>query len=360
MRCLFIVHNAVSYYYIKRYMDVIERHFPDARIGLCVDRNDQFVDAMAQLASIPIPPLTLDEALTQPWDIAFFAAHGGAHRLPDTTCKIHIQHGLGYGKRVLGDNYTYGPVWTMRDERCIYDLFFEASHTEALRVEQAFPHLAGRLCVIGSLTADDLLATRPSPQAYGITCESRVVLLMSTWGPTSLWQYLCTAPDSIDLFHGFTERDVILISLHPHLITHPATSHYLERLAARGLRVHWTYDEDEAHRFMQLAQVGLSDNTSLALYYCLLRKPLYTVASHWHSVGVTYDPSVLQTALSRVPALDRLEQAFVPENQQLAQQAIGALAPDILSYPRQAEQRLVHTIAALAETITQGSGYGRY
>lgn len=146
MRCLFIVHNAVSYYYIKRYMDVIERHFPDARIGLCVDRNDQFADAMAQLASIPIPSLTLDEALTQPWDIAFFAAHGGAHRLPDTTCKIHIQHGLGYGKRVLGDNYTYGPLWTMRDERCIYDLFFEASHTEALRVEKAFPH-PGRAAV---------------------------------------------------------------------------------------------------------------------------------------------------------------------------------------------------------------------
>lgn len=164
----------------------------------------------------------------------------------------------------------------------------------------------------------------------------------------------------MDLFHAFTERDVILISLHPHLITHPATRHYLDRLSMRGLRVHWTYDEDEAHQFMQLAQVGLSDNTSLALYYCLLRKPLYTVAPHWHSAGATYDPSLLQTALSRVPTLDRLEQAFAPENQQLAQQAISALAPDILSYPGQAEERLVQIIAALAETITQGSGYGRY
>jgi hypothetical protein len=315
---------------------------------------------MAHIGHISIPSLTLDEVLTQSWDVAFFAAHGGAHRLPDTTYKVHIQHGLGYGKRVLGDNYTYGSFRTMRDDRCIYDLFFEASHAEALRVERVFPHIAGRTSVIGSLTADDLLAAQPTAHEYGITPESRVVLLMSTWGATSLWQYLCADPDSLALFNSCAAQDVILVSLHPHLITHPATVQYLDHLAARGIRVHWTHDEDEAHRFMQLAQVGLSDNTSLALYYCLLGKPLYTFAPHWNSIGVGYDQCLLKTVLSNVPALDRLDQAFVAGNQQAAQRAITAITPDILSYPGQAEQRLVQAVGALAETITQGSSYGRY
>jgi hypothetical protein len=358
MRCLFVVHNAVSYYYIKRYMRVIERHFPAVRIGLCVDRDDQFADAMAHIAQISIPLLTLDEALAEPWDVAFFAAHGGAHRLPDTTYKVHIQHGLGYGKQVLGDNYTYGSFWTMRDGRCIYDLFFESSHAEALRVERAFPHIAGRTSVIGSLTADDLLAAQAPTRQYGITPESRVALLMSTWGATSLWQHLCADPDSLALFAGWTTHDVILVSLHPHLITYPPTVHYLDRLAARGIRVHVTYDEDEAHRFMQLAQVGLSDNTSLALYYCLLGKPLYTFAAHWHSIDV--DQCLLKTVLSHVPALDRLDQAFESVNRQAAQRATTVIASDILSYPGQAKERLVQAIAALSETITQGTSYGRY
>lgn len=353
MRCLFVIHNAVSYYYIKRYVRVIERHLPDVTIGLCVDRDDQFVDAMMQMAHIQIPSLTLDQALAEPWDVAFFAAHGGAHRMPAETYTIHIQHGLGYGKRVLGDNYTYGSFWTMRDGRCLYDLFFEASHTEAQRVEQAFPHIAGRTSVIGSLTADDLLAARPDASAYGITAESRVVLLMSTWGQLSLWQHLCADPDALSLFDGWSAQDVILISLHPHLVAQAGFEQCLERLAARGLRVHWTCDEDEAHRFMQLAQIALSDHTSLALYYCLLNKPLYTVAAHWQRLAAGYDACLLKTVLSNVPALDRLEQGFAVDNQQLAGRAVAAVAPDILSYPGQAEQRLVQVVAGLAATITQ-------
>jgi hypothetical protein len=360
MRCLFVVHNAVSYLYIKRYMRVIERHFPEVQIGLCIDRDDQFVDAMGQITHVLIPSLTLDELLDQRWDIAFFAAHGGAHRLAHTTYKIHIQHGLGYGKQVLGDNYTYGPFWTMHDGRCIYDLFFESSHAQALGAERIFPHIAGRTSVIGSLTADDLLAARPNPQEYGITPESRVTLLMSTWGATSFWEYLGAQPDSLALFDGYTAQDVILVSLHPHLITHAATAQYLERLAARGLRVYWTYDEDEAHRFMQLAQVALSDNTSLALYYCLLGKPLYTYAPHWQRMSVGYDQCLLKSVLANVPALTRLDQAFEIANQQAAQQVVSAIAPDILSYPGQAEQRLVAMFSSLADTIMQGSTYGRH
>jgi hypothetical protein len=63
-------------------------------------------------------------------DLALFGTHG-SEIFFTAAARVHIQHGLGAGKLVDGQDYTYGPKWALWDGTPTYDRMLEASHAVA-------------------------------------------------------------------------------------------------------------------------------------------------------------------------------------------------------------------------------------
>ena len=96
-------------------------------------------------------------AVRRAWDLALFGTHG-SEIFFTSAARVHIQHGLGAGKLVDGQDYTYGPKWALWEGTPKYDRMLEASHAVRRRAVAACPPLAGHVSVVGDLRADRLLA----------------------------------------------------------------------------------------------------------------------------------------------------------------------------------------------------------
>lgn len=53
-------------------------------------------------------------AVRRAWDLALFGTHG-SEIFFTAGARVHIQHGLGAGKLVDGQDYTYGPKWAWEE-----------------------------------------------------------------------------------------------------------------------------------------------------------------------------------------------------------------------------------------------------
>lgn len=184
---LCVVHTQVSLDYLAPHVELLAT-MPQVRVTWTVAHDRYALAEPAVRAQVTGPLIPFASAVSKPWDMVLFGAHGDAHLFAGSP-RVHVPHGLGSGKRALGDNYTYGATWTARGGQCIYEVMLEASDAERCRFEELFGHLCGRIKVVGDLRADRLRILRADRasvrQRMGIPSDHYVLLITSTWGPHS-------------------------------------------------------------------------------------------------------------------------------------------------------------------------------
>jgi len=75
------------------------------------DEHAAGVGQMMQAAGLPRLPYCA--AVRRAWDLALFGTHGSEIFFTGAATRVHIQHGLGVGKLVDGQDFTYGPKWAL-------------------------------------------------------------------------------------------------------------------------------------------------------------------------------------------------------------------------------------------------------
>jgi len=108
---LLVAHTRLSLGYVLDHYRLL-RHDPGLRFTLtrAPDQYPAGVEEMMDGAGLRRVPYCA--AVRRAWDLALFGTHG-SEIFFTAAARVHIQHGLGAGKLVDGQDYTYGPKWAL-------------------------------------------------------------------------------------------------------------------------------------------------------------------------------------------------------------------------------------------------------
>jgi|GEM_PF-1861824 len=236
-----------------------------------------------------------------PWDLIVFVNHpwGLGMWFAPLIKKVYINHGIYTGKinNDLGEDGVYGKSRVNRPySKPLYDKMFAASSSEkklAIRFNQ---ELKTRIAVTGYLRADSLEQMQSEQRDtirknLGYAQDDIVVHIISTWGPTSLFQTI--GEDLLLEAVKISDRYKFIFSLHPRHdafgdINGRKRKDILKKYQAQGIRPASELSWDE---YVVASDVSISDHSSLCLYYVLLNKPviLVPVASESYIENSTFD-----------------------------------------------------------------------
>ncbi|MCX4749350.1 hypothetical protein OG455_28230 [Kitasatospora sp. NBC_01287] len=210
-RVLLVVHNVTA---ATRLLDVIPLFRDDLRVQLLAGctGSSPFQSGVADLlASVGVPVLPWEQAVRVPVDLAISASFGG--QLGSIEGKLAVlSHGVGYNKRLRTPDtghrtpdtghrtpdtghrtpvFGLAPEWLLADGAPIADAMV-LSHPEQLdRLREACPEAVPTAVLGGDPCFDRILAARRYRERYrralGVRPGQRLVLLNSTWNPTSLF-----------------------------------------------------------------------------------------------------------------------------------------------------------------------------
>lgn len=277
---LLVAHTRLSLGYVLEHYSLLR---DDTALSFTLTRApDEYAAGVEQMMDATgLPRLPYGAAVRRPWDLALFGTHGSAVSLAGAASRVHIQHGLGAGKLVDGQDFTYGPKWALWEGAPKYDVMLEASYAVRDRAVAACPPLAGRIRVTGDLRADRLLAAdrdrATHRAALGIAPGELAVLVISTFGPHGLLGSCGLGlVDELLAWQGARA----MLTVHPHVWAgrhdhRAAVGAMLALRAARGLIVCGP-DRDWAP-FLAAADVAVTDHSSLGLYFALLARPTVAV-----------------------------------------------------------------------------------
>lgn len=254
-------------------ISVSNDHFPSQEIG----RHE-----ISQKLGIRYVPVLW--ALFKPWDLVIYVNHpwGFSSWISPHIRKIYINHGLYSGKinNTAGEDGVYGKSRTIRPSRgLLFDRMFAASAAERDSALAANPALKGRVVVVGSLMADEIREAsakeRETRKRSGLQSKKKVHII-STWGPHSL---IATMGDALlDAIGGLGTYEFVL-SVHPRFDKFGGTlrtrGELLRMWEEHGVEVDAT--NEKWKRFVAECDLAISDNSSLALYYPILKKPVIFV-----------------------------------------------------------------------------------
>ncbi len=285
-RVLLICHNPVAAAHLVAVVDLLR---DQANVDLYV-ANDHFPEQeiskfeIKRFVKARYRPILL--CLLEDWDLAVYVNHAwgfGAWIAPIVR-KVYINHGLYVGKinNQLGEDGVYGKHRTTRAHRgLLYDRMFAASQCERENALVADPTLADVVVVTGSLVADRILTAYRERQRIrsllGMGDSRRLIHVISTWGKHSLVATM--GNELLDALERCGRIGDVLLSLHPRLDKFGGIQQSREQIlrtwASHGATV------DEANErwvdFVAASDVALTDHSSLALYQCMLRRPVACV-----------------------------------------------------------------------------------
>lgn len=348
---LLVAHTRLSLGYVLDHYRLLA---PDPALRFTLTRApDQYsagVEEMMDATGLPRLPYCV--AVGRPWNLALFGTHGSEIFFSRAAARVHIQHGLGAGKLVDGQDYTYGPRWALWDGKPKYTLMLEASHAVRRRAVAACPPLADRITVTGDMHADRLLAADRDRHAHraalGITLGERAVLIASTFGPNGLLAR-----------HGLALADELLatpgtralLTVHPHVWAgrhdHRATlAAQLEAREKRGLITcgpgqDWT-------PYLAAADVAVIDHSSIGLYYALLGRPALAVPVPDRAVNPAAPVAILRALSPELTRPGNLAADITAAADRFDPDRTARLRRDLLSYRGQAADR---TTAALYKLL---------
>lgn len=311
---LLVAHTRLSLSYV---LDQYGLLADDPRITWAITRApDEYsagVEPIIELTGLPRLPYVA--AVRRRWDAALFGTHGSEVHFTGAARRIHIQHGVGAGKLIFGQDFTYGPRWALWEGRPKFHLMLEASHEVRQRAVAGCPQLEEVIAVVGDLRADRLLAAEARRHAHrarlGIGVGELAVLFVSTFGPHGLLG--STGLTLIDeaLRLGAPYRP--LLTAHPHAWTgrqdhrRRLTTALAPRVGA-GLVVCGPYDDWAP--YLAAADLAVVDHSSLGLYYAMLGRPLATIPVPTRLVNPVAPLTTLRAAAPLVDRPSRLATAL--------------------------------------------------
>ncbi|MCX4754115.1 hypothetical protein [Kitasatospora purpeofusca] len=206
-RVLLVVHNVTA---ATRLIDVLPLFRDDLRLQVLATctGSSPFRSGVAELlASVGVPVLPWEQALATPVDLAISASFGG--QLGDLKGTLTVlSHGVGYNKTLTAPNtehrtpntgrrtpdavFGLGPEWILTAEGTPIADAMVFSHPEQIdRLAKSCPEALPTAVLAGDPCFDRILAARHHRDRYrralGVHPGQRLVLLNSTWNPTSLF-----------------------------------------------------------------------------------------------------------------------------------------------------------------------------
>lgn len=321
---LLVAHTRLSLGYLRDYQRLLTT---DRRICFSVTRarDDYSAGVDTVLDELGMRRLPYCVAVRREWDLALFATHGSEIFFQGAATRAHIQHGLGAGKLVNGQDFTYGPKWALWEGRPKFDAMFEASHAVAARARAACPPLKNRIIVVGDIRADRVLAAAANRRRYraqlGLAENEVAVLVISTFGPHGMLGRYGLAYLDQALSLGAPYR--VLLTMHPHLWTGRHDNRLRlgaaldPRRRTNGLVV--CGPDDDFVPYLAAADIAVTDHSSLGLYWALLARPTVTVPVPSHVINLAAPIAALRAGspLAGEPAelrdaLDRATHTFDP------------------------------------------------
>jgi hypothetical protein len=277
------------------------------------------------------------------WDLIVFPDHSGTFR-PECV-KIYAGHGIEGGKLVKGTTYVFGPRSMDAAGNYTYQKIFCSSEYIRAQVGAAHPEFSPLVRVVGSLLADRLGQHEPNREerfaAMNLDADRKTVFICSTWGPDSLIQAagesLVREIDRLGADHN------IILSLH--YLNYVGSRHdrvnvhdLLSRIQAKHFYL-TRPDEEGGIFFLPLADILVTDTTSLGLYFPRYARPII----FYDIPGVQLDPVGLAAELRRASYVIRdisgLERHIASCEEKFQPEAMRELSSRIVSYQGRAAER---------------------
>jgi hypothetical protein len=123
---LLVAHTRLSLGYVLEHYRLLHQD-PELRFTLTRAPEQYPAGVEEMMDGTGLPRMPYCAAVRQAWDLALFGTHG-SEIFFTAGARVHIQHGLGAGKLVDGQDYTYGPEWALWEGTPKYDRMLEASH----------------------------------------------------------------------------------------------------------------------------------------------------------------------------------------------------------------------------------------
>ena len=296
----------------------------------------------AEVDYLPFP-----KARRRAWDLIVFADHDDMERFPVNVPKVRISHGIYGSKLVDGVPYRYDPRWVEHRGRVFYSRMFEPSEA-AVRFGVAHnPRLEGILVAVGDLAADCMLALRGQRdairEAHAYGPGDRVVLLQSTYGPTSLMETIGRELVAECVRLAATGRWRFILQTHPHHWSGarpdvpPCGAMLLAQEGKPGIRIIHQGEDWATH--MIASDMVITDHTSLSMTYALLGKPMLFVDGRAELIEGNPGQR-LAAVLPKLGAPETLEPDLLAALESLPEKQVKEITGDILSYPGEAAERV--------------------
>ncbi|MFI6444131.1 hypothetical protein [Kitasatospora sp. NPDC050543] len=203
-RVLLIVHNVTA---ATRLLDVIPLFRDDLRVQLlatCTGSSPFQAGVAELLAAVGVPVLPWEQAVGTPVDLAVSASLGG--ELDAVQGKLAVlSHGVGYNKRLATPDtghrtpdtghpapvFGLAPQWLLSDGVPVADAMVLSHPEQFERLSEACPEAVPTAVLGGDPCFDRILAAARHRERYrralGVRHGQRLVLLNSTWNPSSLF-----------------------------------------------------------------------------------------------------------------------------------------------------------------------------
>lgn len=288
------------------------------------------------------------------WDLLITANHIAPYSA--LVPSVRLQHGMdGVGKVLHGQGFTYGPRRVIRkDGTPVYTRILESSEWVRRQVVHQLPELADTIVVVGNLTADrvrTLDADRAQLRAR-VPGGGPVVAIMSTFGAHSLVETMGSLLFAELVRLRRQDRFRFVVLTHPNLwaVQRKLTTPWDERLLAlerEGIVV--ARPGEDWRRYVALADVAVSDHTSVCIPYALLGRPLITVPV---PDGVLLAESVVAQLHRNTPTLGQarnLEGALSDALGDGLGEHARAVAARAVSFPGEAADRIHRALVDLLD-----------
>ncbi|GGN04730.1 hypothetical protein [Streptomyces fuscichromogenes] len=263
------------------------------------------------LEGLGITTVPWEEALRAEFDLALAAGSRGVHQLRAPV--VRISHGAGQIKLLTdvtslaaGERRSPGMLsrqHLLHQGRLVPAAIVYAHHRDLVELERSCPEALPVAHVVGDPCADRIVAGRPRREHYrralGIEDGQRLVVVTSTWGPTSTFGRLdALLPQLLSQLPGDGYRLALLV--HPNVFAGHGTRQvhaWLSCCQDRGVAV--VPPEADWQALLIAADWILGDHGSLSAYGTLTDAAVLLTAGARREVSAS-SPAALLSAVAPV------------------------------------------------------------
>lgn len=233
------------------------------------------MEKRARHANVAIRFTPVYRAMFAKWKLIVYTHHYLGFCFDRSIPNVYVSHGIETGKKTLYDTqYTYGFKGMRTPREPFYHAMIATHAAELEMVSREYPSYREIVTTSTDAVLERLIlraAQKPSLRTrLGIADTKPVALFMSTWGHPSLMA--SHGAELASEAEVLSEDFQLVFSVHPKLIGSRRTQSVLRTLKAKGAKVipparSWV-------DYMAVADVAVSDITSMCLYSALLDIPL--------------------------------------------------------------------------------------